>query len=113
MDRRAFIGTLAGGLLVAPLAAEAQPTEKVARIGFLQRQRNENVTAFTQGLQEAGYVESRNLALEIRIYGGKADTLPRLAAELVFLKCDVIVAASPYAITAAWNATEDRPHRGS
>jgi len=109
MDRRAFIGTLAGGLLVAPLAAEAQPTEKVARIGFLQRQRNENVTAFTQGLQEAGYVESRNLALEIRIYGGKEDTLPRLAAELVFLKCDVIVAASPYAITAAWNATRTVP----
>ena len=109
MDRRSFIGTLASGLLAAPLAAVGQPTEKVARIGFLQRQRNENVTAFTQGLQEAGYIEGRNLTLEIRIYGGKEDVLPHLAGELVALRCDVIVAASPYAIAAAAKATRAIP----
>ena len=109
MDRRAFLGTMTGSLLAMPLAAEAQPTEKVSRIGFLQRQRNENVTAFIQGLQEAGYIEGRNLTLEIRIYGGKEDVLPHFAGELVALRCDVIVAASPYAVAAAARATRVIP----
>ena len=109
MDRRAFIAGLTGGLLVAPLTGEAQPIEKVSRIGFLQRNRNENVTAFTQALQEAGYVEGRTMVLEMRIFGGREGALPQLAAELVGLKCDVIVAASPYAITAAAKATKTIP----
>jgi putative ABC transport system substrate-binding protein len=109
IPRRRFLGLFAAGALATPLAAEAQQVGKVPRIGFLQRARNENVTAFTQALQDAGYVEGRTIALETRIYGGREDELPRLAAELVALKCDAIVAAAPYAIVAAAKATGTIP----
>ena len=97
MDRREFIGTLAGGLLAAPLAAEAQQADKMARIGYLAfnlaagdpRIRE----AFLQGLRDLGYVEGRNLLIEYRDAAGKTERFPALAAELVALKVDVIVAA--------------------
>ena len=69
MDRRAFIGTLAGGLLAAPLAVEAQQAAKIARIGLLG---NDPVggahllEAFRQGLRDLGYVEGRNVVIEYR-----------------------------------------------
>jgi len=109
IPRRRFLGLFAAGAFVAPLAAEAQRVGRVPRIGFLQRARNENVTAFTQALQDAGYVEGRTITLETRIYGGREDELPQLAAELVALKCDAIVAAAPYAIIAAAKATGTIP----
>ncbi len=64
MDRRAFLSTIALGLLAAPLAAEAQQAAKVARIGFLAANlaANPHLTeAFLQGLRDLGYVEGRNL----------------------------------------------------
>ena len=68
MDRRAFIGTMTGGLLAAPLAAEAQGG-KAFRIGVLSPLAAEpastGITAFRQGLRELGYVEGKNVALEI------------------------------------------------
>ena len=95
-DRRAFIGTLAGGLLVSPFAAEAQQAAKVPRIGYLVSNLAASPhlhEAFRQGLRDLGYVEGRSVVIEYRDAGGKYDRLPALAAELVALKVDVIVAA--------------------
>jgi putative ABC transport system substrate-binding protein len=70
MDRRAFISTLAGGLLAAPLAAEAQPAGKVWRIAYLGNSsaalESELVAAFRQGLRDLNYVEGRNIVIEYR-----------------------------------------------
>jgi ABC-type uncharacterized transport system substrate-binding protein len=110
--RRAFLGTLAGGLIAAPLAAEAQPAAKVARIGYLTGNLagNPNLPeVFRQGLRDLGYVEGRNLAIEYRSSEGKRERLPALASELVALKVDVIVATSTPAALAAKQATRTLP----
>jgi putative ABC transport system substrate-binding protein len=111
-DRREFIGILAGGLLAAPLAAEAQQAAKVARIGFLATNRASSphvLEAFRQGLRDLGYVEGRNVVIEYRDAEGKPERLPALAAELVALKVDVIVAPAPPAALAARHATRTLP----
>jgi putative tryptophan/tyrosine transport system substrate-binding protein len=104
-DRRAFIAVIGGGLLAAPLAARAQPAAKVPRIGYLSI----NLTAgppnqheaFRQGLRDLGYVEGRDIVIEYRDAGGKVERLPALAAELVALKVDIIMAGSaPHALAA-------------
>src|SRR2546427_1664340 len=92
--RRAFIGTVAGGLLAAPLGAEAQQAAKIARIGFLALNLAPNPhlrEAFLQGLRDLGYGEGRNVVIEYRDADGKLERVPALAAELVALKVDVIV----------------------
>ena len=75
MERRAFIGTLTGGLLAAPLAAEAQEMGKVPRVGFLsgvsRSDLQRHVDAFRQGLRELGYVEGQSVAIEYRWAEGK------------------------------------------
>jgi putative ABC transport system substrate-binding protein len=110
MDRRAFIGTLAGGLLAAPLAAEAQQAAKIARIGYLGRKANSHLlAAFLQGLRDLGYVEGRNVVIEVRDAEGRNERLPALAAELVALKVDVIVAPSTPGAMAAKQATKTIP----
>ena len=97
-------------LLAAPLAAPAQqPPEKTARIGFLGDVPAFLVEAFRQGLRELGYIEGRNIAIEYRSPDWKYEQLPGLAAELVRLKVDVIVAASPPATEAAKQATSTIP----
>src|SRR5712664_3862797 len=95
MDRRAFISGITGGLLAAPLAAKAQQPGKVARIGVLAQgspTSNPISEAFRQQLRELGYIEGQNIVLEYRWAEGRAERLPDLAAELVRLKVDVIVA---------------------
>jgi putative ABC transport system substrate-binding protein len=112
MDRRRFIGTIASGLLAAPLAAEAQQTTKVARIGYLGRDivpAPHLPEAFLQGLRDLGYVEGRSVVVEYRDAEGKSERLPALAAELVALKVDVIVAASIQPALAARQATRTLP----
>ena len=97
MDRRAFISGMAGSLLAVPLAAKAQQVGKVPRIGFLFSGDSgpaREVDTFRQGLRDLGYVEGQNIAIEYRFAGGQVERLPELAAELVRLKLDVIVA--PY-----------------
>jgi putative ABC transport system substrate-binding protein len=111
--RRVFIGTLAGGLLAAPLAVEAQQAAKVARIGFLSLHVAPNRhlrEAFRQGLRDLGYLEGRNVVIEYRDAEGKVERLPALAAELVALKVDVIVTGggTPTAL-AAKQATKSIP----
>ena len=112
MDRRAFIGILAGGLLAAPLAAEAQPAGKVPRIGFLFSGASgpaREVDTFRQGLRDLGYIEGQNIAIEYRFAGGQVERLPELAAELVRLKLDVIVAPYTPPALAAKRATSTIP----
>jgi len=112
MDRRAFIGTLTGSLLAAPLAAGAQQAAKVARIGYLSTNLAANPhthEAFRQGLRDLGYVEGRNVVIEYRDAEGKFERLPALAAELVALKVDVIVAGGNSLARAAKQATRTLP----
>ena len=96
MERRRFIEVIAGGLLAAPLAAEAQQRSPTV-IGFLSsRSPGESasvVAAFRQGLNEAGYVEGQNVVIEFRWAEGQYDRLPRMAADLVSRQVAVIIAA--------------------
>src|SRR5262249_54415034 len=92
-------------------AAEAQRPAKVARIGYLSvagGAGSPSAEAFRQGLRELGYVEGQNVALEFRAVG-KSDRLPALAAELVQLEVDVIVAFSSVAAQAAKHAATTIP----
>src|SRR2546426_2987135 len=110
--RRAFIGTVAGGLLAAPLGAEAQQAAKIARIGYLALNLAPTPhlrEAFLQGLRDLGYVEGSNVVIEYRDAEGKFERLPALAAELVALKADVIVAGGTPQILAAKQATRTLP----
>jgi len=102
MDRRAFITVLGGSLLAAPLVAEAQGAGKVARIGWLGGgwPSDAFAEAFKQGLRELGYVEGQNIVLEYRWAEGRLERLPDLAADLVRLKVDIIVASSQGAVAA-------------
>jgi putative ABC transport system substrate-binding protein len=112
MERRTFLGMMAGSLLAAPLAAEAQPVAKVPRIGYLALNPTANPhlhEAFRQGLRDLGYVEGRNVVIESRDAEGKPERLPALAAELVALKVDVLVAQSTVAALAAKQATRTLP----
>jgi putative ABC transport system substrate-binding protein len=112
MDRRVFIATTAlGALSFASTVTSAQPVSKAHRIGFLTLYSgpNESFEAFREGLRELGYVEGRTIIIEYRWGAGKAERLPELAAELVRLKVDVIVAASTLPIEAAKRATSTIP----
>ncbi len=104
---------LTGGLLAALRPARAQRPTSIARIGFLHpasaRGFDVLLQAFRDGLRELGYVEGKNLQLEVRWGEGKLERLPALAAELVQLKVDVIVAASSPSVIAAREATRTIP----
>ena len=114
MDRRAFLGTLAGGLLAAPLAAGAQQPGKVYRIGLLDYSapdpaRQEWWKAFRQQMRQLGYVEGQNVRFEARSAQSDYDQLQKLAAELVGLKMDLIVTGGTNAGIAAKRATSTIP----
>ena len=110
MTRRTFQCGLTLGTLFAPLATPAQqPPGKTARIEFLGDVPSFLDEAFRQGLRELGYVEGQNIAIEHRAAEWKYERLPGLAAELVRLKVDVIVAASGPATEAAKQATRTIP----
>jgi len=112
MDRREFLGALAGGLLAAQ-AAEAQPIGKVYRIGMLERTpaatNAANLDGFRHGLRELGYVEGKNLAIEYRSADGHDERFLTLAAELVRLKPDLILTRGTTAALAARNTTVTIP----
>src|SRR5260370_31323747 len=109
MERRAFIGALTSALLAAPFAAEAQEGRKVPRIGVLWPNPPATFDWFRRGLSDLGYTEGRNVNFEYRWAEGRLGQLPELAAELVRLKVDVIVALAPPAAQAARNATQTIP----
>jgi putative ABC transport system substrate-binding protein len=111
--RLVFSVTFALVGLFNAVAAEAQQAAKVARIGWLGEEPTRSTylrEAFLQGMGDLGYVEGRNLVLESRYAEGKLERFPALAAELVALKVDVIVAAGgTRAVLAAKQATKTVP----
>jgi ABC-type uncharacterized transport system substrate-binding protein len=115
ISRRAFVGTLTLGPLAAPLAAETQQAAKVYRIGLLGGSPPNSPggrrawNGFFLGMRELGYVEGHNILVEGRFYGDQTERLPALAAELVRLKVDVIVAGAAPAPEAAQRATSTIP----
>jgi putative ABC transport system substrate-binding protein len=110
VHRRAFLGTVAGGLLAAPLAAEAQQAGKVPRVGYLLpstlRPSNEE---FLVGLRSLGYIDGKNILIERRYADGGPERYPELAADLVRLPVDVIVADGSSATRSAKQATATIP----
>src|SRR5882672_7494749 len=111
MDRRTFIGTLAGGLIAAPFA-RAQTAGKVPRVGVLGGQSLETsppILALRERLSELGYVEGGNIAIEWRWAHGEDERYSHLAAELVKLTVDIIVAATTTGALAAQKATRTIP----
>src|SRR5215475_7807750 len=112
MRRREFITLLTGAAVGWLVAANAQQADKIARIGWLGQNLAPNPEArevFRQGMRDLGYVEGRNLVIEYRDAEGKFDRLPALAAELVALKVDVIVAPNTVTALAAKQATTTIP----
>jgi len=109
VDHRHFLLTSLAGALAAPLAAEGLQLSKVPRIGVLDADRSLAGNAFHDGLRQFGYVEGKNIAVEWRWAGGKAERFPELAAELVRLKVEVIVAVNNPAVAAAQTATTTIP----
>jgi putative tryptophan/tyrosine transport system substrate-binding protein len=112
---RKIIGLALGALLLALCSfAQAQQAGKVPQIGYLIPSGDPStprppVEAFRQGLRELGYIEGKNILVDYRYGEGKQDRIPRLAAELVQLKVDVLVVTSLPAIRAAMQATKTIP----
>jgi putative ABC transport system substrate-binding protein len=115
MDRRTFIVGVATGVLAVPRGAFAQQQGRVSRIGFFyfgSRQSSLDTgryNAFVQGMRELGYIEGKNFVIETRFGDGKIERLPGLAAELVRLNVDAIVATGSPVYNALRNATSTVP----
>src|SRR5438034_1489536 len=111
MERRTFMAL--GGLLVMPLAAQAQQTRKLPRVGWLSPGSATSdetfLASFRDALRELGWVVGQNIAIESRWAEGRFEQLPDLAAELVGLKVDVIVTVVTQASLAAKRATRTIP----
>jgi putative ABC transport system substrate-binding protein len=118
MDRRAFVGSVALGVLARPRAARAQPARRVYRIGILGLGQTSHLTgprplapdidAFVRGLGDLGYVYGTQFVTEPRGADGRPERYASLAAELLRLQLDVIVAAGP-ALPALKQATSTLP----
>jgi putative ABC transport system substrate-binding protein len=111
--RQSVLGIALAALLFAlSFPAEAQQRTKVPRIGFLTASPSvfpDRTEAFRKGLRERGYVEEKNIVIEWRYTEGKPDRYPALAAELVRLKVDIIVAGNPTATVFLKEATTKIP----
>ena len=113
IDRRAFIGVCAGGLVTGRSVAEAQPAAKAYRVGFLTFATPEQsallLRELTEGLRELGYVDGRNIVIEPYYGDGTLNRLPDLAASVVRSRVDVIVTGSNPNAAAAKRATTTIP----
>jgi len=110
MRRRGFITLLGGVMAWWPLAAGAQQTAKLPRLGFLTAGRDSpGLPALLEGLRQLDWIEGKTIVLEYRYADNRNDRLPELAAELVRLNVDVIVAAGTLAPLAAKRATATIP----
>ena len=115
MDRRTVLAAIGAWLAGAPLVSSAQREGKVWRVGFLAARRVDSLNTdpvyrtFLPAMRELGYVEGRNLVIELRFVEGNLQRLQALADELVRLPVDVIVAAGGTAVRAAQKATSTLP----
>jgi putative ABC transport system substrate-binding protein len=104
MDRRAFIGRVAGGFVAAPLAAEAQQSGRVYKIAYLTIRRSMEPLTSTflhQGFKELGWIDGQNFVFTTKAAGYKSERLPELVAELVRLNVDVVLVDGAEAALAA------------
>jgi putative tryptophan/tyrosine transport system substrate-binding protein len=115
MRRREFMALLGGAAAGWPIAARAQQAERVRRIGVLtpfaadDPEAQARVAAFVHGLQQLGWVDGRNLRIDIRSGGGDAERIRRDAAELVALAPDAILAAGGTTVGPLLQATRSVP----
>jgi putative ABC transport system substrate-binding protein len=115
LSRREVARAIAALAVGVPLSAFAQQSPaKIARIGYLEASLPQNGTSrfledFRRGLRDLGYVEGRNIRLEVRFGEGKLERLPALAAELVRMNVDVLVAVTSPSVIAAKQATQAIP----
>ena len=110
--RAVLILALALGVLAALLAAEVQPPARVPVVGILNSgtgPRATTVDTARQGLRDLGYVDGRTIVFDVRFAGTKQENFPRLAADLVRRKVDVILVSGPAGIRAARDATSTIP----
>jgi putative ABC transport system substrate-binding protein len=113
-SRRQFVLALGAVAIAVPIVSFAQqPQTKVPRVAFLMSEtvsaQADTIDAVRAGLRDHGYVEGKNIAIELRSADGDYDRLPGLAAELARLKIDVIVAFGTKAVMAAVGATSTLP----
>ena len=113
MTRRMFLGSIILSVLAVPVAADAQQPRSRPRIGYLRSGSAADAAryreALRQGLRDRGYVEGQSITIETRAAEGSYDRLPELAADLVRLQVDVIVAGGTPAVQAAKQATATIP----
>ena len=108
MDRRKLIVGLAGSVLITPFVVKAQQTTQRPLVGFLCNTAK-LAPAFGDGLRDLGYVDGRNIFVEYRCVEGRTERGPQLAAALLKLKPDVLVAASDPLVKALIDATQTIP----
>jgi putative ABC transport system substrate-binding protein len=112
LKRREFV-TLLGGAAAWPLVARAQQAESTPRIGLLwpgdAPPASPRMESFRQGLRALGFIDGQNIAIELRYAQRGLQQLPELAAELISLKVDVILAPGDFAPKVAQQATETIP----
>jgi len=114
VDRRAFISSVTGSLLAAPLAAEAQQAGRVYRIGVLLNKASDPAESrqwqgLWLGLRERGWIEGENILIELREAEGNSSRVPELAADLVRRKMDLIVTRGSLFTGAVKAATSSIP----
>ena len=112
-NRRKLIVALGASALAAPFRICAQPVKKSVVVGILgvedQPSAEPALSAFKQGLQELGYVEGKNLTLQLRFADGRLERVPGLATELISLKVDIIVSFGTVTTIALQKATSTIP----
>ena len=110
MRRRTFLAIVPAGLLAARHSAEAQQAAKIWRVGVLGNSPSPHMdNAFRTGLRDLGWIEGQNITLEYRYSEGRPERLPGLAADLVRLNVDLIVAWAAPEAAAAEGATRTIP----
>jgi putative ABC transport system substrate-binding protein len=111
MKRREFITLLGSAAAASPLAARAQQTGKVWRVGYLSPAAGRNPVdeAFEEGLRQLGWAKDQNIKIEYRYSGGRQDAVARLVTEAVGLDLDVLITWGPPLSIAAKRATNDIP----
>lgn len=109
ITRRTFVVIIAGGALGLSLNLRAQGQATPRRIGYLGNSPQEGPDPFADGLRALGWIEGQNVIIERRFIAGNIERAPQLAAELVRLDVDVIVAAAPPNVRAVQQATSSIP----